>query len=101
VLEEGVGVGDGGCGAELGEDVAGVVEDGRSLVGPSEGDEAAAVALQGVGVFGGDAELFPARRGVCVPISGCLVVAAGFGEDGGGGYQGVVGVGRAGLISRW
>ena len=33
------------------------------------------MALEGVGVFGGNAELFPAFRGVCVCVGGCLVVA--------------------------
>jgi hypothetical protein len=55
------------------------------------------VALQGVGMFGDDAELLPALRGVCVCVGGCLVVAVCFGEDGGCGYLGVVGVGGVGL----
>ena len=52
-----------------------------------------------MGVFGDDAELFPALGGVGVPVRGGLVVAACFGEGGGGGDEGVVGVWRMGLVA--
>ena len=76
-----------------------LAEDRGSLVWLAEVDEAAAVALEGVGVFGDDAELLPARGGVGIPVPGGLRVSSSFGERGGGGDEGVVGVGGAGLVA--
>lgn len=98
MLEERVGCGDGGCGTELVEDGARLVEHGVGLGWLAEAEEAAALALEGIGVFWDDAELFPALGSVSVAGGGGLVVAACFGERGGGGGEGVVGVGRSGLI---
>ena len=86
---------------ELIEHCAGVVENRGSLVGLAEVDEAAAVALEGECVLRDHAELFPALGGVGVAVRGGLVVAAGFGEGGGGGDEGVLGVGSAGLVVGW
>ena len=56
------------------------------------------MALEGVCVLGDDAELFPTLGSVGVAVGGCLVVAAGFGEGGGGGDEGVLCVWRVGLV---
>ena len=96
--EQGVGLGECGYRSQPIEQRSGLVEDRRSFVRLAEVDEAAAVALEGVGVFGDDAEPFPALCGVGVAVGGGLVVAACFGEGGVGGDQGVVGVRRVGLV---
>ena len=77
------------------------MENRRSLVRLAEADEAAAVALESEGVFGDDAEPFPAPGGVGVAVRGRLVVAAVFGEGSVGCDQRVVGVRSAGLVVRW
>ena len=80
------------------EQHSGLVESRRSLVRLAEADEAAAVALESVGVFGDDAEPFPAPSGVGVAIGRRLVVAAVFGEGSVGCDQRVVRVRSAGLV---
>ena len=98
--EQGVGLGECRYRSQPIEQCSGLVEDRRSFVWLAEVDEAAAVALEGVGVFGDDAEPFPALGGVGVAVRGGLVVAACFGEGGGGGDEGVLGVRRVGLVVR-
>ena len=80
LLEQRVGLGE--CRDRLQpiEQRSGLVENRCGFVWLAEVDEAAAVTLEGVGVFGDDAEPFPALGGVCVAIRGGLVVD-GFGED--------------------
>ena len=99
LLEECVCLSECGCRLELGEEFAGVLENRGSFVCSAEVDEAAAVAQEGVGVFGDDAEPFPTLGGIGVAVRGCLVVAAGFGDCGGGGDEGVVGVRGTGLVA--
>ena len=99
LLEVGVCLGERGCRAKVIEECVGLVENRRSLVWVAEGDKAAAVAEESVGVFGDDAELFPALGGVGVPVRGGLVITACFGEGSGGGDEGVVGVPSTGLVA--
>jgi len=84
-----------GCRVKPMEQLASVLENRYSLVDSAKVDQAAAVALHGKGVFRDHAELLPALGGVGVAGRGGLVVAACFGEDGGGGYEGMLGVGVA------
>ena len=96
--EQGVGLGECRYRSQPVEQCSGLVENRRSFVRLAEVDEAAAVAQEGVGMFGDDAEPFPALGGVGVAVRGGLVVAACFGEGGVGCDQGVVGVRRVGLV---
>ncbi len=98
MLEERVCLGERGCRAKVIEECAGLVENRGSPLWLAEVDEAGAVAEYGMGVFGDDAELFPALGGVGVPLRGGVVVAAGFSNDGRDGRQYVVGIGGAWVV---
>ena len=67
-------------------------QDGCRLARPTEADETAAVAQQGVCVLGHHAELFPALGGVGIALRRPGDVAGGFGDDGGGGDERMFGV---------
>ena len=89
LLEQRFGFVEGGFVADRCEQVSCFAE-GLLGFGFAEGGEAAALAEEGVGVFGLVAELVPAVGGVGVEGGGLSVVAGGFGELGLAGGEGVV-----------
>ena len=88
--EQGVGLGERRYRSQPVEQRSGPVESRRSFVRLAEADQAAAVAQKSVGVFGDDAELFPAPGGVGVAVRGRQVVAVSLGQRGGGANEGVL-----------
>ena len=80
LLQQRVGFGEGGGGVEGLVDRTGALKRLGGLCGLAESGQAAAVAEQRVGVFGGRAELLPALGGVAIAVGGSVELAACLGE---------------------